>query len=210
MQFIKSSSVQIFFNTEKCFTQSFLAFVFPDKIQLTDFIKRKLFVETSRETFSVDARNKKRPEFSETKKRTGNCQFSNFWLMNTFGKAEQYGDTMKPWINFYCGEDEEREAIKPELLKNAQTNIFNMQNPNKSTHTQAGGGKTSENGNLFTHTQSFPRELDERFNSPTFWSEVFFLWFLFCMAVNYWALTCNEVSESWQYRKNQGKANLSL
>lgn len=49
-----------------------------------------------------------------------------------------------------------------------------MQNPNKSTHTQAGGGKTSENGNLFTHTQSFPRELDERFNSPTFWSEVFF------------------------------------
>lgn len=68
MQFIKSSSVQIFFNTEKCFTQSFLAFVFPDKIQLTDFIKRKLFVETSRETFSVDARKKNDQNFPRQKK----------------------------------------------------------------------------------------------------------------------------------------------
>lgn len=91
-----------------------------------------IFRELLRKTFSSIVE-------TLTKKRTGNCQFSNFLLMNTFWNVEMrsnMGDTMKPWINFYCGKDREwGEAIKPELLKNAQTNDLNMQNPNESALT---------------------------------------------------------------------------
>lgn len=89
--------------------------------------------------------------------------------MNTF-REEQYGRHNETMNKFLLWQGRE-EAIKPELLKNAQTNVFNMQNPSKSTHTSRRKNRRTE---ICLPTRRVFRKLDENLNSPTFWSELLY------------------------------------
>lgn len=115
-----------------------LSLVFPtnstcnnEKIQLTDFIeKKKLLLSRLRELF-----------FRVQKRfRTSPLEIVNFPIFSF--EAEQYGETMN---KFHCGW-EKQTAMRPELLKNAQTNVSNLCGTQTNRHTsQPRSSKSSRN-----------------------------------------------------------------